>query len=69
MELTNRQSINDKLSKYCYLCNKDSDDFIEITTWTNGEGWDITIKDKIFSLTCGELKAINYLTMTLDLND
>lgn len=68
MELINRKSINDKLSKYCYLCNE-SNDFIEVTEWANKEGWDITIKNKIISLSDGELKAINYLTMTLDLHD
>lgn len=67
MESTNRRSVSDKLSKYCYL--KDPDAFIEVTEWKNGEGWDITINDKMFSLTDGELRAINYLTMTLDLND
>ena len=38
--------------------------------WTNGEGIDITIhsngRDKSFSLTYGELDAINYLKMSLD---
>lgn len=67
MESTNRRSVSDKLSKYCYL--KDSNAFIEVTEWKNGEGWDITINDKMFSLTDGELRAINYLTMTLDLYD
>lgn len=69
MESTNRRSVSDKLSKYCYIHGKDPNDFIEVTEWKNGEGWDITINDKIFSLTDGELRAINYLTMTLDLYD
>lgn len=70
MEQTNRRSVSDKLSKYCYLKDlKDSNNFIEVTEWKNGEGWDITINDKMFSLTDGELRAINYLTMTLDLYD
>lgn len=30
------------------------DDFIEVTEWTNGEGWDITINDKVIPLTRGE---------------
>ena len=67
MESINRRSVNDKLSKYCHL--KNPNDFIEVTEWKNGEGWDITINDKMFSLTDGELRAINYLTMTLDLYD
>ena len=67
MEKINRKSINAKLSKFDILANKDA--FIEVTEWVNGEGFDITINDKIFSLTHGQLKAINYLTQTLDLYD
>lgn len=67
MKKNNRKSINDKLEKYDYL-SKDSD-FIEITEWTNGEGWDICINDKMIQLTFGQLDAINYLTKALDLND
>lgn len=69
MEIQNRKSINDKLKKYCYCSNSDKD-FIEVTQWVNGEGIDITIhsngQDKSFSLTHGELDAINYLNMSLD---
>lgn len=64
MKINNRKSICDNLQKYDYLKNKSS--FIEITEWTNGEGWDITIDEKIFSLTYGELEAIKYLTRALD---
>lgn len=64
MKISSRKSINDDLQKYDYL--KDKSSFIEITTWTNGEGWDIAINERIFNLTCGELEAINYLTKALD---
>jgi hypothetical protein len=64
MKINNRKSIYDDLQKYDCLKNKSS--FIEITEWTNGEGWDITIDEKIFSLTYGELEAIKYLTRALD---
>ena len=67
MEYAKRKSVNDKLRKYCYLA-KDSD-FIEVTEWVNGEGWDITINDRVISLTYGELKAINYLTEALDIEN
>lgn len=63
MKLVNRKSIHDDLKKYCVLA-KDND-HIEVTEWTNGEGWDIIINDKIISLTWGELNAINYLTKAL----
>jgi hypothetical protein len=64
MKINNKKSIYDDLQKYDCLKSKSS--FIEITEWTNGEGWDITIDEKIFSLTYGELEAIKYLTRVLD---
>lgn len=63
MEIKERKSVNDKLKKYDHLA-KDSD-FIEVTEWTNGEGWDISINDNIISLTWGQLEAINYLIKVL----
>ena len=65
MEFVKRKSVHDKLSKYDYLSNHDSDDFIEVTEWANGEGWDISIGDRLFSLNWDELAAINYLTAFL----
>lgn len=63
-----RKAIYDKLKKYDHLA-KDSD-FIEVTEWKNGEGWDITISDKtIISITYGQLEAINYLIDSLTYND
>lgn len=59
MEIEKRESIYDDLSKYDYL-SKDNE-FIEVTRWTSGEGWDININDKLFSITEGQLDAINYL--------
>ena len=64
MKFNNRKSISDKLKKYDYLA-KDND-FIEIIEWTNGEGYDITINDKIISLTRGQIDAINYLVRSLE---
>lgn len=64
MEFAKRKSVYDDLKKYCALA-KDSD-HIEVTEWTNSEGWDITINDKIISLAWGELEAINYLVKALD---
>ena len=67
MEKVNRKSVNDNLQKYDYLA-KDYE-FIEVTEWRNGEGWDISINDKIIQLTVGQLDAINYLTKSLDYYD
>lgn len=69
MEFNNKKSVSDNLSKYDYT-QTDKNSFIEITEWTNGEGYDITINDKsVISLTCGELDAINYLTQSLQYHD
>lgn len=64
MEFNSRKSINDKLKKYDYLA-KDND-IIEVIEWTNGEGYDIIINDKIISLTRGQIDAINYLVRSLE---
>ena len=73
MEKNTRKSVSDDLSKYDYLKNTDENAFIEVTEWSNGEGYDITIEtkndSKLVSLTNGELEAINYLTKTLDYNN
>ena len=62
-EIKQRKSINDNLRKYDHLAQENS--FIEITEWGNGEGWDITIDDRVISLTWGQLDAIQYLTLAL----
>mgnify|MGYP007029253128 CR=1 FL=1 len=67
MEVIKRKSVSDILSKYDHLVNKGSNkDYIEITEWNNGEGYDITLGDKMFSLSYGELAAINYLIKVLE---
>lgn len=43
-----------------------NNDYLTVTEWSNGEGWDIAIGDRLFSLHSGELVAINYLTTMLD---
>ena len=48
MEFVKRKSVHDKLSKYDYLSNHDSDDFIEVTEWANGEGITVTIKENTY---------------------
>lgn len=57
---------SEKLNKFEYYAADDA--IIEITPW-EGEGFDISItntdgRDRIFSLTDGELDAINYLVAT-----
>lgn len=70
VKIKNRVSASDSLSKYDYLMNKDDKAFIEVTEWGNQEGIDISIEreneSKLFSLTYGELAAINYLAKTIE---
>jgi hypothetical protein len=71
MEITKRNSINDKLKKYTY--SGDENDVIEITEWANGDGVDIAIAkmsgdNRIFSLSYDELDAIDYLIKTMKYN-
>ena len=42
------------------------EDYLTVTEWSNGEGWDIAIGNRLFSLHSGELQAINYLTAMID---
>lgn len=69
VKINNRISISDSLNKYDYLINKDDKAFIEVIEWGNQEGIDVSIEreneSKLFSLTYGELDAINYLNQTL----
>jgi len=64
-ETSNRKSV------FCtdlgqYYPNKESD-FIEVTEWTNGDGWDITISDtKHFSLHFTEFDVIKQLIEHLE---
>jgi hypothetical protein len=63
-EIKERRSINCDLMDFCYLSKPG--DFIEITEWVNLDGYDITISEKQFSLTHGELKALKKLIKILD---
>ena len=63
MEVTKVNQITDSLKKYTYS-GKDSD-YITLTEWANGEGYDIDINGKLITLADDELEAINYLTLAL----
>lgn len=63
MEIAKVSQITDSLKKYTYS-GKDSD-YITLTEWANGEGYDIDINGKLITLSDSELEAINYLTLAL----
>lgn len=64
IEFTHRKSASCNTSLFDSLAPQES--FTEITTWANGEGYDINIDDRRFSLSYGELDAINYLVKSLE---
>lgn len=73
METNNRKSVYCPLKDLKYGWNTSDNDFIEITEWTNGEGWDIHIcynkQERNLSLNYEDLDIINYLTKYLSYND
>lgn len=48
-----------------YDCFADQDSFIEITEWSNGEGYDVNIvtnhREQLFQITHGEFEALTVL--------
>lgn len=67
MEITKVNQITDSLKKYTYG-GKESD-YITLTEWANGEGYDIDINGRLLSLSVDELEAISYLTLALRYKD
>lgn len=63
IEINELKSVNDKLKKYSPLAK--DDDYITVTEWANGEGWDIDLNGRLMQLGYEELEAINYLTKVL----
>lgn len=62
IQINNRKSI---FSSFNDIYHKDYD-FCEVTEWTNGEGYDITISDKpVISLHESEFKLIKKLIKKL----
>lgn len=58
--LYDRRSLMVELKDFDYLAKED--DFIEVTEWKNGEGYDIALSDKqVISITIGQFDAIKKL--------
>lgn len=58
------RSITTKMKMFD-LTSKDSD-YITVTEWSNGEGWDVCINDNVIQISRSELEAINFLTTAVD---
>lgn len=68
MAMKKVKTVSDLLKKYDYVT--DNGRYITVTEWANGEGWDVCINsEQTFSITRGELSAINFLTGVLDYAD
>lgn len=66
-KVASRKSIFSEIGEYCYLSKEH--DYIEITEWTNGDGFDIDItsegQQKI-SITWGQFKLLKKLVKQLE---
>lgn len=67
MEFNTQRNITDSLRRYDYLA--EDNDYISVSEWSNGDGYDIDINGRQqFRLTAGEIEAINYLIKSIDYN-
>jgi hypothetical protein len=68
-KINNRRAIFSELVGYCPSAKEGKGDFIEVTEWTNGEGFDIVVSNVTmntkFSLTHGEFKLLKKLVKYL----
>lgn len=74
LEVTYRKTIFTSLDSFCHLIDKGST--IELTKWSNGEGYDIrcityngkTPTETMHSFTCGQLDALVRLYAFIEFN-
>lgn len=73
LEVKNKKTIYAKLHKFCSFSmgdRKAKGDYVEVTEWLNGEGYDIIISDVMshrqFMLTSGQFEAIKKCIRALE---
>jgi hypothetical protein len=62
-----RKAIFAKLKQFCHLAKEDN--FIEVTEWANGEGFDVEVQGPLsqrFQMTWGEYDALKSLIKKLN---
>ena len=63
IQTSKRRAVFSELKRYCHMSG--DNDYMEVTEWSNGEGWDINIDRKNgsekFSITHGELELLQVL--------
>ena len=67
IDLYDRKAAFTELKQFCHLAKEH--DFVEVTEWHNGEGFDITINattEQNVSVTYGQFDAIKKLIKTLN---
>jgi len=67
MKTYTRKTVLSDLKKHCTFAKEH--DFVEITEWINGEGFDVTIDStnkETFSLTNGQFNLLKKLVKKLD---
>jgi hypothetical protein len=62
MNFATRKTVYADLNLYCHHAK--SGDIVEVCEWTNGEGWDVYVGQKIIALSHGELQALLVLCNT-----
>jgi hypothetical protein len=69
-QTNNRRAIFSPLKDYCTFALDDPDAYIEVTEWSNKEGYDINIntknRDISFGITWGEFKLLKKLIKEFD---
>jgi hypothetical protein len=74
VEVSERKAAFAELKDWCIMSvtskEKTNTDFLEVTEWSNGEGYDIHISDssgeKHFDLTCGQFEALKKCIKAID---
>jgi hypothetical protein len=64
IKINNRRSASVDLNDFCYLTREY--DFMDVTLWVNGDGFDVTMQDQMFHLTYGQLKALRKMVKKLE---
>jgi len=70
VQISNRKAIFSELAHYDYFSKPD--DYIEVTEWSNGEGYDVEIATSLgsrFQLTHGQYAALKDLITKLETTD
>jgi hypothetical protein len=59
-----RDTVFVELGEFCSFAKEH--DYMEVTLWTNGEGYDVSMEDQMFHLTYGQLKALRKMVKKLE---